>query len=239
MPATPPFLLPANEVARLQALHQLDIQHSLRETVFTAFVRLMTQVFQLPISLISLVEEDEVHYIANEGLPGLRSQPRIEAICSLAVREGRAVVFADVAQAGPHLPEQAAAAAQQKQLRFYAGVPLCLPDARCIGTLCLIDHQSRLFSPPEQAVLEQFSDLIVHTLAVRHYCLTGAGLGPAHWERVEAKLQEELQALTAMVRYLTTRYGATVPVSSLLLDQVARRGRDVTALLADYQHPNS
>lgn len=239
MSATPPFLLPANEAARLQALHQLDIQHSLRETVFTAFVRLLTQVFQLPISLISLVAEDEVHYIAAEGLPGLRSQPRIEAICSLAVREGRAVVFADVAQAEAHLSEQAFVAAQQKQLHFYAGVPLCLPDARCIGTLCLIDHHSRLFSSAEQTVLEQFSDLIVHMLAVRHYCLTGTDLGPTYWEQVEARLQEELVGLTAIVRYLTTRFGASVPVSPLLLEQVARRGRDIAALLVDYQHLNS
>lgn len=237
--ATPAYLLPANEVARLQALHQLDIQHSLSETVFTAFVCLATQLFRLPISLISLVAEEEVHYIANEGLPGLHSQPRIEAICSLAVREGRAVVFADVAQADARLPEPAAVAAQQKQLHFYAGVPLCLPDRRCIGTLCLIDHQRRLFSAPEQAALEQLSDLIVHTLAVRHYCLTGVGLGLDHWERVQAKLLEELQALTAMVRYLTMRFGEAIPVAPALLEQVARRGRDITAILVAYQAPDA
>ena len=237
MTPTPPFLLPANEVERLRTLRQLDIQRSLGETVFDGFARLAARIFNLPISLISLVEEDQVEYIANEGLPSLRSQPRIEAICSLAVREGKAVVFTNVAQQEARLSAAAAIAARQKELRFYAGVPLRLPDLRCIGTLCIIDQQARAFSTEEQEVLEHLSTLIVRTIAVRHYCLTGDGLGAAHWATVQAKLLEELQQLTALVRYLFTRFGHSVPVTTAILEQVLRRFQDVHVILVEYQRP--
>ena len=235
MAPTPPFLLPPNEVERLQALRQLDFQRSLRETVFDAFVRLTAHIFDLPISLISLVEEDQVEYIANAGLPGLCQQPRIEAICSLAVREGQAVIFTDIALQTTRLSEQAAAAARQKNLCFYAGVPLRLPNARCIGTLCIIGQQDRSFSAHEQVLLEAISDLVVHTLAVRHLCQTNKKPDAANWAIVHDKLLEELQGLMALMRYLFTRFGRTLPVPEIILTHIQRRFQDIRLILVDYQ----
>jgi putative methionine-R-sulfoxide reductase with GAF domain len=233
MTTTLTSLLPENEVARLQTLRQYDILHSLQEAVFNEFVELTARIFNLPISLIALVDGDEVEYKANEGLPGLRRQPRAEALCALAVREHKTVVLADIAAAPGLLPE-AALAAEAKNLRFYAGAPLAMPDHCSIGTLCVIDRRSRTFSPDEQRVLEHIAALVATTVAVRHCCRVSAGQGEKHWQLVQRHLTDEIRELVALVRYLSARFGTQVPVSGAVLEPVQRRLHDLGRVLQEY-----
>lgn len=233
MTITPASLLPADELERLETLRQYDILHSLQEAVFNEFVELTARIFHLPISLIALVDGDEVEYKANEGLPGLRSQPRTEALCALAVRERKTVVLADVATE-PALTPAATIAAEAKNLRFYAGAPLAMPDQRHIGTLCVIDRRPRTFSPDEQQVLEYIASLVACTVAVRHCCRIGVGQGERHWQLVQRHLVDEIRELVALVRYLSARFGAQVPVSAAVLEPVRRRLHDLGRVLQEY-----
>jgi GAF domain-containing protein len=233
MALTPSFLLPANETKRLQTLHAYDILHSLQEPLFTEVVELAATLFNVPISLIALVDADEVEYKAVHGLPGLRSQPRVEAICALAVREEQVVVFTDLAHSHALTPE-ADRAAQAKGLRFYAGAPLCVPGGYCIGTLCIIDRKPRPFSVAEQLVLEQHARLVAWLIAVRQHCLTNQAQGQEHWGAVRTELAWELQALIALVRYLATYSGTHIPVPVDVLELVGRRLDDFRGKLADY-----
>lgn len=233
---TPASLLPTDERERLHSLHYHALAATFREPILQELVRLTARIFTLPISLISLVAEQEVTYIGNEGLPELVSQPRVEAVCALVVQQRKFVLFTDLeaeAQAA-HLTPQALEAAQRHQFAFYAGTPLLLPDQRAIGTLCVLDHEPRQFSPDEQTLLTRLAHLVAQTLVVRHYCLVEE-LGDEHWRTVQALLVEEVGALTALVRYLCTRFGQQVPVAPMLLEQVSRRLSDVERLLTDYR----
>jgi GAF domain-containing protein len=235
MTATPSFLRPADDAQRLRSLRAYDILPCLIEPVFDEFVALTAQIFGLPISLIAVVEEDDVFYPANHGMPGNHQQPRVEALCSTAIQQARAVVYHDLAlETGNTIPPQAALAAHNNELRFYAGALLRLPDQRPLGTLCVIDRQPRVFTLPEQLVLEQLAALVSHTVAIRHIFLTSLKSDATKWAHLHIQLKEELQELTALVRYLFTRYGSQVPISSELLAQVQRRLVDLETLLNEY-----
>lgn len=229
---TPTSLLPANETKRLQTLRAYDILYSLQEPLFTEFVELTATLFNVPISLIALVGADEVEYKAVHGLPDLRSQPRVEAICSLAVKEQQAVIFTDLTQPNS-LTAEAAAAAQAKGLRFYAGAPLCMPGGHCIGTLCLIDQQPRTFSVPEQRLLEHLAQLAGQLIAVRRYCLAAPAAREEQWNLVRTELAWEVQALMALARYLFVYAGIHVPVPADILALVDRRLSDFRLKLRD------
>ena len=232
---TPDFLLPPDEAERLRALHQQQILHILRESVFDEFVRLATLVFHLPISLIALVDAEEVEYLGNHGLPGQVHQPRLEALCSYVVRDNKAVVLADLTGVDQHrLRAEAVTAAQKRNLQFYAGVPLRTPDQRSIGTLCVIDHQPRTFTELEQQVLEQLAQVVTQTILVRHYCLV-KGLGVEHWHEVQALLVEEIGGIEALVRYITARIAAQLTGATDLLQAVLRRLHDLYQSLAEYR----
>ena len=81
--------LPADESERLRSLRALDVLPTLTEPLFDAFVALTAQVFSLPISLIAVVEENEVLYPANFGMPGHYRQPRVETLCATAIEKAR------------------------------------------------------------------------------------------------------------------------------------------------------
>lgn len=230
------MLLPADETARLRSLRSHEVLPALIEPLFDEFVALTAQVFCLPISLISVVDEHEVCYPANHGLPGLNRQPRIEAICSTAVEQSRAVVYHDLLlESAAALPPEAVQAAQENDVRFYAGALLRLPDQQAIGTLCIVDRQARTFSQAEHQMLDQLAALISRTIVVRYACLNQILNGAARWAQLRPQLQEELRELTALVRYLYTRHGVQVPVSEELLSQVERRLNDLQHLLTEYE----
>lgn len=232
MMLTPPSLLPANETERLQALHNYSVLQSLQEPLFTDVVELAATLFNVPISLLALVGADEVEYKATHGLPGLRSQPRVEAICSLAVKEEQVVVFTDLAHSHA-LTLEADVAARAKGLRFYAGAPLCVAGGYCLGTLCLIDRQPRSFSTAEQQVLELHAQVVAGLLVVRQHCL--ANPTQEHdWVAVRTELSWEVKALIALVRYLATYSGTHIPVPADVLELVSRRLKDFYSKLADY-----
>ncbi|MFD2786227.1 GAF domain-containing protein [Hymenobacter rubripertinctus] len=233
MATLPPFALPNDEPGRLLALRSFEVLAALAEPVFEEFVALAARLFQVPISLLSVVEEAEVHYPASVGLPGRdHQQPRAEALCSTAISRGQAVVYHDVLlEHHPPIEAEALRAAEKNHVRFYAGALLLLPNQRPLGTLCLVNHEPRPFTPDEQRILELLAGLVSHTLAVRHLCRARPNNGEAQWTHLSAELQEEIGALNALVRYLNARNGSEVPVSTAFLTQVEGRMHDLQGVL--------
>ena len=236
MAATPASLLPDDEPERLRSLRTYDVLPTLIEPVFDEFVALTAQVFSLPISLIAVVEEDDVFYPANYGMPGNERQSRVEALCSTAIQKACAIVYHDLAlEADGNLTPEAARAAEDNELRFYAGALLRLPDQRPLGTLCIIDRQPRTFTANEQQVLDHIAALISQAVALRLVCYAQPQSGTEQWEQLRRQLQDELHELTALVRYLFTRHGVQIPVPAVLLTQVDRRLSDLQQLLREHQ----
>lgn len=230
------LLIPADELQRLSSIRHFDVTHSLQEPIFGEFVSLTARIFSLPISLIALVEEEQVRYTANFGLPNVKLQPRDEALCATAILHNKAVVYSDLAtETSPLITRAAADAANDKGLRFYAAAPLRMPDERRIGSLCIIDCQPRSFSADEQKLLERIATLVSQMVNVRYCCLATPSLGLAQWDLIREQIQEEIQGLAALMRYLITRHGTQVPVSQDILTLVTRRLDDLSVILDQYE----
>jgi hypothetical protein len=63
-----PPVRPENEQQRLAAVHKLNIQKMPDEDRFDRYTRLATQIFNVPIALISLVDENHVSLKSQQGL---------------------------------------------------------------------------------------------------------------------------------------------------------------------------
>lgn len=143
--------LPANEPARLAALHQLDVLDSASEAEFDALVKVASLVCGVPISLISLIDTDRQWFKANVGLPGVYETPRSLAFCAHAILNDELFEVPD-ALADVRFYDNPLVASPP-DIRFYAGVPIVLGDGHRIGTLCVIDRQPRQLDDPQREIL--------------------------------------------------------------------------------------
>jgi GAF domain-containing protein len=230
MLATPLSLVP--EATRPASFHYDEALRFLRDDVLDEFVALAARVFSLPISLFNLVDAHQVTTEAHYGMPDAPPHPRADALCSLVVEQNQVVIYHDLATA-PQEPANAGAIqnALTKRIRFYAAAPVRLTNQASMGTLCLLDQQPREFTTEEQHVLQAMADTVSQAIAVRHLYYTTPGLGETHWQYLRLKLQEEVQALGALVRYLLMRYGTLIPVPEEVLHLVLRRLTDLHVLL--------
>jgi transcriptional regulator with GAF, ATPase, and Fis domain len=231
------MLLPANEAERLRSLHQYEILHSLQEDLFDELVVLAGALFRLPIAYMSLVDAERVHYKATYGFPRILPRLRAELLCAQVVKQGRVVVYHDLAEA-KRTPLDAAAIQNclEQHARFYAGAPLRMPDQHIIGTLCLVGQQPREFSADEQQLLEELAAIVSRAIVVRHHCHHTPVLGKARWLATQREARDEVYGLGALERYLTARYGPAVPVPDEVLRPVRRRLHDLRVVLQDYEY---
>ena len=79
----PDSLVPPNESQRLEALAPYLVLGNAPDAVFDELVRLTAKLFNVPIALVSLVEEGSVWFKANFGLAGAERVARNESMCSV------------------------------------------------------------------------------------------------------------------------------------------------------------
>ena len=153
-----------NEAWRLQSLRDLDVLDSAPEAEFDALVKVASLVCGVPISLVSLVDEDRQWFKAEVGL-GARQTPRDVAFCAHAIL-GEAIfevsdTLLDARFAGNPLVQEA------PDIRFYAGAPITLANGARVGTLCVIDRKPRQLTLTQREILMQLGVAASQALEAR------------------------------------------------------------------------
>lgn len=156
--------IPSNEPERLATLQSTDLLDSIPEERFDRITRLAKAMFKVPVSLVSLVDEDRQWFKSNQGLPGATETPRDHAFCAHAILQDDIMVIPDALQderfADNPLVEGS------PNVRFYAGCPIKVASCEggnnkmSIGTLCLIDSKPRDLSEDERRALKDFGTMI-------------------------------------------------------------------------------
>ncbi|MDN3587510.1 ATP-binding protein [Pedobacter aquatilis] len=158
-------IIPDNDAARLKALHRYRIVDTPSEDSFDGIAKLATQIFNVPISLLSLVDAESVFFKANIGMGKAKEANRGKSLCALAVLDKKVTVFEDAFKepclmANPNVVGDFG-------LRFYAGAPLITHDGFLIGTLCIIDKKVRHFSESDRIILEGLAKTAMDQIELR------------------------------------------------------------------------
>ncbi|SDM61276.1 ATP-binding protein [Pedobacter antarcticus] len=158
-------IIPENDIERLAALQRYRIMDTPSEASFDNLAKLCAKIFNVPISLISLVDAERVFFKANIGMGTAKEANRGKSLCALAVLNTDITVFQDALKepcliANPNV-------AGNFGLRFYAGAPLITHDGFLIGTLCIIDKQPRSFSKQEEEILSGLATAVMDQIELR------------------------------------------------------------------------
>lgn len=157
--------LPPDEQARLDRLRELLILDSEPEALFDTLARQAAELCGTPIALMSLVDAERQWFKANVGLPGVNETPRDVAFCAHAILQAELFAVPDARQdsrfAGNPL------VTGTPGIRFYAGMPLTMPDGSRVGTLCVIDRVPRALEPLQVERLRGLARIATDALAMR------------------------------------------------------------------------
>ena len=159
-----PAPIPHDDELRLQALHDLLILDTPPEERFDRIVSFAAEEFDVPIALVSLIDQNRQWFKSRVGLQVCETARDI-SFCGHAVVQPGTLVIPD-ALADPRFADNPLVIGEP-HIRFYAGAPLALPSGAVVGTLCVIDTQPREMDPTDLAILGSLRDLVLREM-VKH-----------------------------------------------------------------------
>lgn len=146
-------IIPADETRRLAAVRRYDILDTPPDGAFDRITALAARRFGVPISIISIVDEDRIWFKSHHGVP-VDQIGRDPGLCASAILSNDPHILTDASVDPRSLANPLVAG--DFGLRFYAGVPLTTHDGHNLGTLCVIDKEAR---PIDQSQIEDLKDL--------------------------------------------------------------------------------
>jgi len=161
-----PPAIPDFESSRLEELYALNILDSGKEERFDRFTKLVSEIFQVPIAVVSLVDSNRQWFKSCVGLP-VDNTSREVSFCGHALFEKEILIVNNASQ-DKRFAENPLVIGDPN-IRFYAGAVLHGPTGQPLGTLCIIDKEPRELSQQQQDQLIQFAHLIEHELVYNYY----------------------------------------------------------------------
>ena len=158
-------IIPDNDQHRIDALKRYRILNTPPEHAFDNVARLATQIFNVPISLISLIDAEKVFFKANIGMGKTKVTSRGSSLCSLAILKPEVTVFENTSDEPCLLSNPNVAG--KFGMKFYAGAPLITHDGFLIGTICVIDKISRKFLKNDESILKSLALIVMDEIELR------------------------------------------------------------------------
>jgi formate hydrogenlyase transcriptional activator len=156
---------PANEAERLNALRRYQILDTPPEPAFDRIAEMAASLFQVPMAIVSLVDENRVWFKSRLGIEADHCA-RDAGLCASAIASPGIYHLRDAAH-----DERAASRPLVTALgiRFYAAAPLRTHDGLNLGTVCVLDQKPRELAPGEAEILTMLAALAMNQMELRLY----------------------------------------------------------------------
>lgn len=156
---------PENESDRLSALRGYDVLDTLPESDYDHITHLASAIADVPISLISLIDDDRQWFKSRKGLEATET-PREYAFCAHAIMDPDKVFKVEDARLDDRFSDNPLVTGDPRVI-FYTGVPLVNPEGHALGTLCVIDNTPRKLEQHQIEALKILGRQVVQLLELR------------------------------------------------------------------------
>jgi diguanylate cyclase (GGDEF)-like protein/PAS domain S-box-containing protein len=189
--------LPPNEAQRLETLRGYDVLDTPPESAFDDLTLLAAQICQVPIALVTLIDESRQWFKSKIGLSATETS-RDFSFCAHAILYTDEVFEVRDAQLDPRFADNPLVTADP-YIRFYAGALLVAPDGLALGTLCVIDRVPRVLSAEQQTAMRALSRTVIAQLELRR-TLVAHRRAEEQLQSLNASLEQKVDARTAELR---------------------------------------
>lgn len=157
-----------NDPKRLASLHRAGLLDTPPEEAFDRLTRLASRILDVPVALVSLVDDQRQFFKSAVGLSDplatARGTPLSHSYCQFVVASGTPLVVDD---ARKHDLVRNNPAIEDYDAISYCGVPIVDAEGRTLGTLCVIDHEVREWSDEQVAVLRDVARSVIAEVQLR------------------------------------------------------------------------
>ncbi len=140
-----------SEQGRLRELLSYQILDTPSEKQLDEIVEIASIAFDVPIALISLLDDTRQWFKAKHGVEK-DSFPIEHSLCQLTIKQPNDVFVIEDASKDDRTKDHFLVKEGPK-LRFYAGVPLVSPRGFAIGTLCVMDSKPHILTEQQKRLL--------------------------------------------------------------------------------------
>ncbi|OAQ39322.1 hypothetical protein A5893_11720 [Pedobacter psychrophilus] len=154
-----------SEQKRLAALKSYNILDTANEKDFDELTVLASTICQVPIALISLVDEKRQYFKSHTGLSASET-PIEQSFCAHAISSTKDMMIVDDATEDNRFKNNPLVIGHPN-ITFYAGVPLINEDGFALGTLCVIDTKKKQLTNQQQEALKIIAKQVMGKLELR------------------------------------------------------------------------
>lgn len=148
-----------NEEERLLELYHYDLLDTVHEKEFDDIVQLASQICNVPISMITLVDQYRQWFKARIGLADPETSREV-SFCAHAIAGEYELFEITDATKDERFVDNPLVTGDPK-IRFYAGIPLTTRQGHKLGTLCVIDDKPRNLTGEQSYALKVLGHQVV------------------------------------------------------------------------------
>jgi signal transduction histidine kinase len=158
--------VPADEPARLAALHDVGVLDTAPEEDFDDIALLASQICDTPMGMVSFVDADRQWIKARVGVPFVEA-PRDLSFCTHTINSHELMEVPDAAEDERFADNPVVV--PEAGLRFYAGAPVVLDGTYAVGTVCVADRKPRELTTAQRRALRSLARHAAVQLELRRY----------------------------------------------------------------------
>ncbi len=157
--------IPVNESERLNDLESYSILDTLPESEYEEITKLAAMICQVPIALISLIDNDRQWFKSHFGL-NISETPRTLAFCAHAINNPSEVLSVPDARLDARFKDNPLVTSNPN-VTAYTGVPLVSTSGYPLGTLCVIDTKPKEMNAEQIEALKALSNQVIRLFELR------------------------------------------------------------------------
>lgn len=214
-----------DEEERLAELESYGVLDTPSDPAFDEVVDLLATMLDMPVALISLVDEDRQWFRARHGFEPSET-PLEQSICS------HAILCDDILEIEDTLDDARTAdnplcCGVLAEMRYYAGAPLITGNGHSIGSLCVLDTKPRKLTPEQRQLLRVMARQVMRQLDLQRALRNKEMLR----EEIDHRVKNSLQTVASTVRLYRSRI--TNAEAQEALDAIGRRVDAIAQLHAE------
>jgi len=184
------------ERRRMAAVRRYDILDSPPDGAFDRITALAARRFGVPISIISIVDEDRIWFKSHHGVP-VAEIGRDLGLCASAILSDDPHILTDASVDPRALANPLVAG--DFGLRFHAGVPLTTSDGHNLGTLCIIDKQARPIDEEQIEDLKDLASVVMDQLELRLSARSAVSRAELMAREIDHRVMNSLQFVSGLL----------------------------------------